>query len=343
MRILANRYIRRLLLSVTVVSAVFTILLELIVYIKYGDFSLFLLCISLIEGTLIMMLCIRYFKKEDEILSDAALRVNRFLKGHRDERIECDEEGELFCLFQSVNTLSAVLNAKAEREKQTNEFLKSTISDISHQLKTPLAALSIYNDLISDADEMEDIKRFAAASEAEIDRMNELVKNLLKITRLDAGVIAFEKHPGNMADIMENLKQRFAYRAEAEEKEIRLSGGEDIFPCDAGWLTEAFGNIVKNALDHTSTGGIISIEWEKSGNIMNVTIRDNGSGIHPEDMNHIFKRFYRSRFSKDTHGIGLGLPLAKTIIEAHNGIIEVESELGHGTTFFINFLIPTEL
>lgn len=99
----------------------------------------------------------------------------------------------------------------------------------------------------------------------------------------------------------------------------------------------------KNALDHTAEDGIVSVRWQKSGNILNVTFSDNGSGIHPEDIGHIFKRFYRSRFSKDTQGAGLGLPIAKTIIEAHEGMIEVESELGKGTTFSVSFLIPTEL
>lgn len=228
-------------MSITAVSVVFTLLIQWIIYRLYGFFLLCLLCLSFVAGLLIVMFCIRYFIKQDKLISDAVLRVNRFLKGERDERIDCDEEGELFCFFQSVNTLSAVLNAQTEREKQLNEFLKSTISDISHQLKTPLAALSIYNGLISEAEEMADIKRFVVASENEIDRMSELVKNLLKITRLDAGAIEFEKHPENMADIMESLKQRFAYRNEAEGKEIHLIGGEDIFPCDADWLTEAFG------------------------------------------------------------------------------------------------------
>ena len=108
---------------------------------------------------------------------------------------------------------------------------------------------------------------------------------------------------------MENLKHRFSCRAELEKKEIRLSGEDEFIFCDAEWLTEAFGNLVKNALDHTSAGGIISIDWRKNGNILNVTFRDNGSGIHPEDIPHIFKQFFRSRFSKDTQGIGLGLPL----------------------------------
>lgn len=101
--------------------------------------------------------------------------------------------------------------------------------------------------------------------------------------------------------------------------------------------------IVKNALDHTERGDTVEIKWQKSASVIQILVKDNGCGIHPEDIHHIFKRFYRSRFSKDKQGIGLGLPLAKMIVEAHNGMIEVKSELGKGSTFIISFLIPTKL
>ena len=87
----------------------------------------------------------------------------------------------------------------------------------------------------------------------------------------------------------------------------------------------------------------IAVNWRRFGQIVQITVRDDGNGIHPEDLPHIFKRFYRSRFSLDTQGVGLGLPLAKAIIEAHSGTVEVDSALGEGTVFTINFLIPTEL
>ena len=106
---------------------------------------------------------------------------------------------------------------------------------------------------------------------------------------------------------------------------------------------EAVSNIVKNALDHTKAGDEIHICWKQLPAVKQIIIEDNGSGIHSDDIHHVFKRFYRSRFSKDTQGIGLGLPLAKAIIEDHNGTIEVNSTLGVGTTFTINFLNPTKL
>lgn len=98
-------------------------------------------------------------------------------------------------------------------------------------------------------------------------------------------------------------------------------------------------NLVKNALDHTEKGDSVRIEWKTSASALQIAIEDNGSGIHPEDLYYIFKRFYRSRFSKDTQGTGLGLPLARSIIEAHGGSISVDSELGSGTVFYLYFPI----
>ena len=188
------------------------------------------------------------------------------------------------------------------------------------------------------------MKEFAELSEQELDRIETLVQNLLKITRLDAGSIAFEKGTENVADMMQDIALHFAYRAKQEEKALTLAGAEDtsLF-CDRDWIIEAIGNLVKNALDHTDKGGTVRIEWRALPSAVQLKVADNGCGIHPEDLHHIFKRFYRSRFSKDTQGVGLGLPLAKAIIEAHNGTIEVDSELGRGTVFTVNFPNPTKL
>ena len=192
--------------------------------------------------------------------------------------------------------------------------------------------------------ELSAVKEFADLSEQELDRIETLVQNLLKITKLDAGAIVLEKATENVADMMRDIELHFAYRARQEKKKIILSGSDylSLF-CDRDWLSEAIDNIVKNAFDHTESGAVIGITWRALPSGIQIVVKDNGCGIHPEDIHHIFKRFYRSRFSKDTQGIGLGLPLAKAVIEAHGGAIEVDSELGRGTSFTINFLIPTKL
>ena len=345
MKILANKEIKNLFLSLSLVFGVTFLLAEVCLWLSYRRLSLLLLILFLLAGGAVWAVCFVYFNRQNQIMEQAILQINAYLDGDRNARIECDNEGELYRLFHSINSLAAVLNAHADNELREKEFLKNTISDISHQLKTPLAALNIYNGLLQDEDiEVSSVKEFANLSEQELDRIEVLVQNLLKITKLDAGSIAFEKEIENVADMMQDLELHFAYRAKQEQKEIVLSGADDIsLFCDRDWLGEAIGNIVKNALDHTGKGDTIYIKWTALPSAVQITIKDNGCGIHPEDLHHIFKRFYRSRFSKDTQGIGLGLPLAKAIIEAHGGLIEVESELGIGTSFIMNFPIPTKL
>ncbi|WP_370756443.1 sensor histidine kinase [Gemmiger formicilis] len=345
MKIFANKEIKKLFLSVSVIWVVSLLLIQGFLWLRYQQFSLFLLLVSVLAGTSILAVCCSYFRKQNQIMEQAVLQINAYLDGNRNARIECDYEGELYRLFHSVNSLAAVLNAHADNELREKEFLKNTISDISHQLKTPLAALNIYNGLLQDEDiEVSSVKEFADLSEQELDRIETLVQSLLKITRLDAGAIVLEKTAENVADMMRDIELHFAYRARQEKKEIILSGSDHLsLFCDRDWLNEAIDNIVKNAFDHTESGATIRVAWKELPSGVQIVIKDNGCGIHPEDIHHIFKRFYRSRFSKDKQGIGLGLPLAKAIVEAHNGTIEVDSELGIGTTFTMNFLIPTKL
>ena len=153
-----------------------------------------------------------------------------------------------------------------------------------------------------------------------------------------------EKTVENVSDMMASIERHFAFQAGQEGKTLSFFGDDMVvLLCDRNWLTEAVGNIVKNALDHTKAGNSVSVEWRSFASMVQIVVKDNGSGHHPEDIHYIFKRFYRSRFSKDTQGVGLGLPLAKAIVEAHRGTIEVDSVLGAGTVFTINFLIPTKL
>ena len=345
MKILADKDIKGFFLGIVCVMAVLLLLSQMAVWMQFGTFSLPLFALSLLASGGVLGICLQYFRKRSRIMEQAAAQIRSFLDGNTDARIDCDEEGELYHLFHCVNTLAAVLNAHAANENREKEFLKNTISDISHQLKTPLAALNIYNGLLQgEAEGNPAIQEFAERSEQELDRIETLVQNLLKITKLDAGSIVIEKHPENVAELLRDVELHFAYRAKQEQKEIVLSGADDIWlSCDRDWMLEAIDNLVKNALDHTAQGGIIQMEWRQLPSAVQILVKDNGSGIHPEDLHHIFKRFYRSRFSQDTQGIGLGLPLAKAIIEAHNGTITVDSELGMGTTFTISFRIPTEL
>lgn len=314
-------------------------------YLRVGKEALPILFFSVCMSGGILFLCYRYFKEQHGIMEDAISQITEYIAGSRDISIECNDEGELFRLFHEVNSLVSILNAHVEKEKSAKKFLKQTISDISHQLKTPLAALNIYNGILQEeTGDPSTMQEFVRLSEQELDRIETLVQNLLKITKLDAGMIVLEKSMENVAEFAERVRDSFAYRTSQEGKEIILAGDENVtLLCDKNWIIEAVSNLVKNALDHTGEGGVIRIEWKAFDTFVQITVKDNGSGIDPEDLYHIFKRFYRSRYSKDTQGIGLGLSLTKAIVEIHGGTIEVDSTLGAGTSFTLNFTIPTNL
>ena len=284
-------------------------------------------------------------RHQEQSMENAAHQIAEYILDRRKGGIECSEEGAMYRLFHEVNSLVTMADAHADSERRAKEFLRRTISDISHQLKTPIAALNIYNGILQqETADAATVREFTSLSEQELDRIESLVQSLLKMARLDAGAITLERSPENVFDLLEHIKRQYSFRAEQEGKEIVLEGDEQtVFSCDRTWLAEAIGNLVKNALDHTAQGDRILVLWQQSPCLTQITVEDTGSGIHSEDLYHIFKRFYRSRFSKDTQGVGLGLPLAKSIVEAHQGSIEVHSKLGQGTAFTINFPIMTKL
>lgn len=339
MNIFTNRDSKRFYIFMFCAFLIFVVLSQGYVWFACGAPNLILLLLSLFLAVVLVIGATVYFHRRQRMIDHAITQIDRFVSGDRDARIESDYEGDLFKLFHAVNTLATTLNAYAMQEQNTKKFLKTTMADISHQLKTPLAALAIYNSLLQEeCGDKAAVYEFSIKSEKEIERIETLVQNLLKMARLDAGSIVMEMHPEKISDLMNDLKEHFETRTAREQKEIVLSGSPDMeLLCDRVWLMEAVSNIVKNALDHTGAGGRIQIEWNQLPSLARIVIEDNGSGIHQSDIHHIFKRFYRSQFSKETIGTGLGLPLAKAITEAHGGNITADSVWGCGSTFTMIF------
>lgn len=312
------------------------------IYRNQTMFSVFLLLVFLF-GAIYLSLFL-YLRRQHKAFSNAENTIRQFLDGNTTSRIECSQAGDWYSLFHAINEMATILSAHAENQRQTKEFLQDIISDVSHQIKTPLSALKMYHEIIEGhKDDAATVSSFTEKSQREIKRMEDVIYTLLKLARLDAGIIQMEKTPENLSVLMQDVLERFDTWAEREHKTITLSGKEDVvLSCDALWVSEAIGNIVKNALEHTENGGHIGVKWSQSPLMTQIEISDDGKGIHPEDLYNIFKRFYRSRFSSDVHGIGLGLPLAKSIVEAHGGTISVTSSLGAGTTFTLNFFNLTD-
>lgn len=295
------------------------------------------LSIFLFSGTLI------FLWKREQLYQQASKLITCFTEGDFSCHLPQMSEGTIYRLFSSVDQLATILQSKNEAGQKAKEFLKNTISDISHQLKTPLAALSMYHQIISEEpDHIETVKEYSEKTGLALKRMEQLIQAMLKITSLDAGSIIFEKESCCLSELILQAISELTTRASDEGKEIIIDeSSEDTVICDKQWTSEAVGNIVKNALDHTNSGGKIHISWNRTPAMLRISISDNGSGISPEDLHHIFKRFYRSKKSLDTQGVGLGLSLTKSIIEGQGGILSVQSTLHEGTVFTLSFL--TEL
>ena len=242
-----------------------------------------------------------------------------------------------------MDQLATALRAKSEGESKAKDFLKDTITDISHQLKTPLAALNMYIEIINEEpDHPETVKNFTGKALSSLERMERLIYLLLRVMRLDAGSVTFTPQPVNIRELAKTAD--LEVRAESERKQIIFDGNrESVLYCDAEWTAEALSNLIKNGLDHTGAGGIVKVSWQRSPAMTRICVEDNGSGILPEDIHHIFKRFYRSQTSEDSQGVGLGLPLARSIIEGQGGTLSVESTPGAGTVFTVSFLTAEKM
>lgn len=311
------------------------------------------------------------FSKREQLYQDSILIIKDYMDGRFSKHLPQNGDGPLYHIFYLIEQLATILQSKTENDKRQKEFLKNTISDISHQLKTPLFALSMYQEIIeNEPDNPETVREFSHKAGISLKRMEQLIQSMLKIARLDAGNIVFEKNSYNIDALIRHALAELMTRAQAEGKMLlveppflqtqtsppipspiqEISSKQSATPiqaaspsdstlcCDWQWTSEAIGNIAKNALDYTRKGDIIRISWECAPLMTRITIADNGDGIAPEDIHHIFKRFYRSKNSLDTQGAGLGLSLSKSIIEGQGGILSVQSNLHEGTVFTLTFL-----
>ena len=170
-----------------------------------------------------------YFARRQKRLEEAAAQVRALLDGDATARLDSGREGQLYRLFHEVNEMAAVLNAHADREQREKQFLKNTMADISHQLKTPLAALNIYNGLLqAGTDDAENVRELAELSEQELDRMEQLVQSLLKLTRLDAGTVQLEKTEQDLQGLLEQTARPFACRARQEQKQLAVTAEQGV-------------------------------------------------------------------------------------------------------------------
>lgn len=293
-----------------------------------------------IFGIASLSIFMRYVLIQEKELKE----INEYIKEVNNKnyslKIEDNKDGELSRLRNELYKTTVILREAAENSEEEKEKLSIAIADISHQLKTPLTSIRIMLDNISDNPDMpqEIGEDFIQDISKQVEHMSSLVISLLKIAKFDAGTIKMENEEIDAKKLIDSVINNLAILIEIKEIEVITKIDEKaIFIADYKWQQEALTNILKNAIEHSQPKSNIYIIVENTSIFLKIKIKDEGQGIEQKDLKHIFERFYKAKNCNED-SIGIGLSLAKTIIEQNNGYIKATSEVGKGTLFEIKYI-----
>lgn len=294
--------------------------------------------VTAIIGLVIILVCILYSWWRYRALAKLISQVKRINAGDHSLDLTDNREGELSALKSDIAKLASGLTTKQEQSESDKQKLSAAIGDISHQLKTPLTSLMMFNDILAE-DQLDPDKRsiFSKRSSRQLERIEWLVQSLLKLSRIDAKTVAFKSEPISVGDLIQSVQESLHLSLQSNSLELRLFGDPALIVfCDPYWTQEALTNILKNSIEHSKPASQIDILYQDNPLYAEITIRDYGSGIPKDELPHIFQRFYRGKFASDD-SVGIGLNLAHSIITAQNGTIDVRSSEGQGSSFIIKF------
>lgn len=307
---------------------------------KYSNMFIILnVGILILLGLSLLIVFLKYNKSKDKKLKEITQYIEEINRKNYKLNIDDNTEDELSILKNEVYKTTIMLKEQAENSLNDKVNLKNSLSDISHQLKTPLTSITIMLDNIIDNPNMENQTRneFIKDIKREITNINFLVQALLKLSKFDTNTIKFTNKEEKVIDILNTAIQNVSVLCDLKDIEIVVTGDiENTINCDIRWQVEAISNILKNSVEYSKDSSKIQIVCNKNKVYSEIRIIDNGKGIDKEDIKHIFERFYKGK-SSSRDSVGIGLALAKTIIEQNNGTISVESEIGKGTIFIIKY------
>ena len=298
------------------------------------------IAIIILLGVIAIIVALIYTNKRDKSLRSINKYLDKVNNGNYELKIEDNGEDEISRLRNELYKTTILLRESAENSEKEKTNLSNSLADISHQLKTPLTSIRIMLDNIEENPNMDEKTRneFIEEISRQIDWISSLVISLLKLAKFDAGAIIMQDTQINVKKLIDNVINNLAIMIDIKNIKIEEKIDEDvILRADYNWQLEALTNIIKNCIEHSKEDSKIKIEVENNSIFVKIKITDEGEGIAKEDLSHIFERFYKSKQASE-NSIGIGLSLAKTIIEKENGYIKVDSELGKGTTFEIKYL-----
>jgi signal transduction histidine kinase len=255
--------------------------------------------------------------------------------------IRDNREGELSILKNNIYKVTLMLSEQAELLKRDKTYLADALSDISHQLRTPLTSMGVMTDLLLDPSLKEEKRTdFLRSIRSQLERTRWLVSSLLKLSKIDAGAVHFKVEQHELHRLIQQAAEPLLIPMELKEQTFVISCPPHLlFTGDFNWTAEAVLNMLKNAMEHTDQGGTLSVTGTANPLYTELVIADNGHGIDPVDLPHIFERFYKGQSSGED-SIGIGLAMAKAILGRQNAEIVVDSKIGEGTRFIIKFYQP---
>lgn len=301
---------------------------------------------EIIASTLLLILVIfillsfsywYFLYQQNKKLNSISEYMNEVLHGKYNLDIKNYEEGNISTLKNDIYKLTVKLKEGRDQSLQDKKELEQVLSDISHQIRTPLTSMYVINDLFS----KEDIdaltkQQFLEKNRIQLERIEWLVTTLLKMSRLDSGSVQLNLEPTNIVTVIEKALEPLQIPIELKKIQIQFKNKKKIMVrLDSHWTVEVFVNVLKNAYEHTSEEGFIHIAITDNPLYTEVAIHDTGTGIKKEELPHIFERFYTGSGNKES--IGVGLNMAKKVMEKQHGEIYATSIEGEGTTFFIKF------
>jgi Signal transduction histidine kinase len=281
-----------------------------------------------------------YLQRRQHRIEELQRYMEKLSRGNYCLNLEENNDDELSGLRNEVYRLTVQLKESAALEQGRRQALADSVANISHQLKTPMTSMTILLDNLTENEEMDRITRHRFLTEVrrQLMGMSWLIANMLKLSRLEAGVVELQRTSVEAGQLVEKCTARLQTAAEwkAVGLEVWLQPGAALY-VDENWTVEALCNIIKNAIEHSPEGGSVRISASENEIYTKICVADSGSGISGEERERLFQRFYRgSNAAQDS--IGIGLALAKEVVEQQHGHIQVESKEGEGTVFSLRFM-----
>lgn len=268
---------------------------------------------------------------------DISTRLDCLMEGGSMEEFSANDETLESKIQMQLVRLEGITSAAVKKNELQKKEIQKMVSDISHQLKTPIANITMYNDTIMKHDlPKEKEKEFRQIMQGQVEKLDFLVKSLVKMSRLENNLIAVKKEPASLADCIRKAVEEISLSAGKKEIQLDIIAEEDLrIPFDRKWTLEAIVNILDNGVKYTPIGGRVTVTLEGLVMFAKITIQDTGIGFEQEHANDIFKRFFREKKVHNQPGIGIGLALTRQIISLQGGYMKASSKPDRGSTFTI--------